>query len=70
MAYQAALAPNGIRIRNLCLMAESAMSDARHAFLMFASDFCNQAYHTHELYDPVMALFEPPFKGRIGRDTV
>jgi hypothetical protein len=33
MAYQAPIAPNGSRIRNLCLMAESVMSDARHTFL-------------------------------------
>ena len=32
------------RIRNLCLMAESVMNDARHNFLMFAPDFCNPAY--------------------------
>jgi len=31
-AYQAPIAPNGTRIRNLCLMAESVMSDARHTF--------------------------------------
>jgi Ni,Fe-hydrogenase I large subunit len=33
MAYQAPIAPNGSRIRNLCLMAESVMNDARHTFL-------------------------------------
>ena len=30
VAYQSPIAPNGIRIRNLCLMAESIMNDARH----------------------------------------
>ncbi len=70
VAYQAPIAPNGSRIRNLCLMAESVMSDARHTFLMFAPDFCNQTYSTHELYANVMKLFEPPFKGSIARDTV
>ena len=70
MAYQAPVAPNGIRIRNLCLMAESVMSDARQTFLMFAPDFCNQIYSTHALYDQVMQLFEPPFKGSIARQTV
>ena len=70
MAYQAPVAPNGIRIRNLCLMAESVMSDARQTFLMFAPDFCNKTYSTHELYDQVMELFEPPFKGSIARQTV
>ena len=70
MAYQAPVAPNGIRIRNLCLMAESVMSDARQTFLMFAPDFCNKMYSTHALYDQVMHLFEPPFKGSIARQTV
>ena len=41
---RAPIAPNGTRIRNLCLMAESVMSDARHTFLMFTPDFCNAAY--------------------------
>ena len=50
VAYQSPIAPNGIRIRNLCLMAESIMNDARHTFLMFAPDFCNTAYRDHELY--------------------
>src|SRR5262249_56123877 len=30
VAYQSPIAPNGTRIRNLCLMAESVMNDARH----------------------------------------
>ena len=50
-AYGAPIAPNGTRIRNLCLMAESVMSDARHTFLMFAPDFCNEAYRDHPMYD-------------------
>ena len=72
-AYGAPIAPNGTRIRNLCLMAESVMSDARHTFLMFTPDFCNEAYRDDPLYARVMELFEPPFKGRLaardrGRD--
>ena len=69
-AYQAPIAPNGTRIRNLCLMAESVMSDARHTFLMFTPDFCNAAYADHPLYSRVMELFEPPFKGRLATETV
>ena len=42
-ASQMPVAPNGTRIRNLCLMAEAVMNDARHTFLMFAPDFCNRA---------------------------
>jgi Ni,Fe-hydrogenase I large subunit len=69
-AYGAPIAPNGTRIRNLCLMAESVMSDARHTFLMFTPDFCNGAYRDHPLFPRVMELFEPPFKGRLAAETV
>jgi len=69
-AYGAAIAPNGTRIRNLCLMAESVMSDARHTFLMFAPDFCNPAYDAHPLHARVVELFEPPFAGRLAQETV
>src|SRR5215216_3893755 len=70
VAFQSPLAPNGTRIRNLCLMAEAVMSDARHTFLMFAPDFCNPAYRGHALYREALELFEPPFKGRVARETV
>ena len=70
VAYQSPIAPNGTRIRNLCLMAESVMNDARHTFLMFAPDFCNQAYRDHDLYEQVVRAFEPPFKGEFARQTV
>src|SRR3954452_572063 len=69
-AYGSPIAPNGTRIRNLCLMAESVMSDARHTFLMFAPDFCNRAYSDHPLFSEMIELFEPPFRGRITRETV
>jgi uptake hydrogenase large subunit len=70
VAYQSPIAPNGTRIRNLCLMAESVMSDTRHAFLMFAPDLCNKAYEGHALYDRILEAFEPPFRGEIARQTV
>ena len=70
VAYQSPIAPNGIRIRNLCLMAESVMNDARHTFLMFAPDFCNAAYCDHDLYGQILKAFEPPFKGEMARQTV
>ena len=69
-AYSTPIAPNGTRIRNLCLMAESVMSDARHTFLMFAPDLCNAAYASHPLYEKVLELFAAPFRGRIARETV
>jgi hypothetical protein len=34
-------APNGVRVRNLCLLAEAVMNDARQTFLMFCPDFCH-----------------------------
>ncbi len=64
------VAPNGTRIRNLCLMAEAVMNDATHTFLMFAPDFCNLAYKKHPAYETILAAFEPPFKGRLARETV
>lgn len=72
MAYQTPVAPNGIRIRNLCLMAESVMSDARQTVLMFAPDFCNRSYSdvvviganhpfTDTLTSPVQAALDRAF---------
>jgi hydrogenase large subunit len=37
---------------------------------MFAPDFCNPAYREQALYGEALELFEPPFKGRIARETV
>ena len=37
-------APNGVRVRNLCLMAEAVMNDARQTFVMFCPDFCHPTY--------------------------
>lgn len=62
MAWGCEVAPNGQRIRNLCLMAEGVQSDARHTFLMFTIDLCHPRYAGVDGYDEVMAQFEP-FKG-------
>ena len=70
MAGQISIAPNGTRIRNLCLMAEAVMSDARHTFLMFTPDFCNPAYHDHALRNAVHDAFEPPFRGHFAQQAV
>jgi hydrogenase large subunit len=70
VAYQSPVAPNGTRVRNLCLMAESVLSDTRHTFLMFAPDFCNRAYRNNPLYDRAVELFEPPFRGSAARQAV
>jgi hydrogenase large subunit len=68
-AINCPIAPNGTRVRNLCLMAEELQSDSRHAFLMFAVDLCNERYKDHPLYAAVVEAFEP-FKGRVYREAV
>jgi hydrogenase large subunit len=68
-AYQCPIAPNGTRIRNLCLMAEEVQSDLRHTFLMFTIDFCNKRYEGLADYPRILEAFEP-FKGRFYRETI
>jgi uptake hydrogenase large subunit len=69
-AHQASVAPNGTRIRNLCLAAESVQSDIRHTFLMFLPDFCDPVYREHPLYEKVIAEFAPLFQGRIAKEVI
>ena len=47
-------APNGVRVRNLCLMAEAVMNDVRQTFLMFCPDFCHHAYRSHLSVSPAL----------------
>jgi uptake hydrogenase large subunit len=63
-------APNGVRVRNLCLMAEAVMNDARQTFLMFCPDFCHPAYRSHPRYPEIVAAFAPPVKGYCARQAV
>jgi uptake hydrogenase large subunit len=63
-------APNGVRVRNLCLMAETVMNDARQTFLMFCPDFCHPAYRSHPRYQDMVEAFEPPLKGYLARQAV
>lgn len=63
-------APNGIRVRNLCLMAEAVMNDARQTFVMFCADFCHPTYRWHPLYEKMVTAFEPPMKGSLARQAV
>ena len=69
-AYDIQPAPNGVRVRNLCLMAEAVMNDARQTFVMFCPDFCHAAYRSHPLYDKIVTAFEPPIKGYFARQAV
>lgn len=68
-AFNLPIAPNGTRVRNICLMSETIQSDVRHTFLMFCVDLCNKAYVNVENYSKVVELFEA-FKGRIYRETI
>jgi hydrogenase large subunit len=68
-AFGCTVAPNGTRVRNLCLMAEEVQSDARQTFLMFAVDFCNEAYRAEAEFDAVVEMFAP-FRGRIYKEVV
>ena len=63
-------APNGVRVRNLCLMAEAVMNDARQTFVMSCPDFCHPAYRSHPLYEKMVTAFEPPMKGCLARQAV
>ncbi len=63
-------APNGVRVRNLCLLAEAVMNDIRQTFLMFCPDFCDPIYRDHPLYQRIVEAFEPPVKGYFARQAV
>lgn len=54
--------PAAIRIRNLCLMAETVQSDLRQSFMFFTADFCHNKYIHQPLYEKARAAFLP-FKG-------
>ena len=69
-AWRVQPAPNGVRVRNLCLMAEAVMNDVRQTFLMFCPDFCHPAYRCHPLYQEIVAAFEPPMKGYFARQAI
>ncbi|EIC30687.1 MULTISPECIES: nickel-dependent hydrogenase large subunit [Methylomicrobium] len=61
--------PAAMRIRNLCLMAETVQSDLRQSFLFFTADFCHPKYRSLPLYDKARAAFLP-FQGEIYRGAL
>lgn len=61
--------PTAIRIRNLCLMAETAQSDLRQSFMFFTADFCHPKYINQPLYEKARAAFLP-FKGWVHRGAL
>lgn len=50
---------NGVRVRNVALMAENIQSDLRQAFLMFCVDFTNPAYERLPLYEEAVRRYQP-----------
>ncbi|TRX03583.1 nickel-dependent hydrogenase large subunit [Candidatus Methylobacter oryzae] len=61
--------PAAIRIRNLCLMAETVQSDLRQSFLFFTADFCHPKYAGRAFYQQARSAFLP-FQGSIYRDAL
>ncbi|MFZ2450321.1 MAG: nickel-dependent hydrogenase large subunit [Methylovulum miyakonense] len=61
--------PTAIRIRNLCLMAETVQSDLRQSFLFFTADFCHPKYSQRGFYETARAAFLP-FKGSVHRGAL
>ena len=61
--------PAAIRIRNLCLMAETVQSDLRQSFMFFTADFCHPKYEQRPFYQKALEAFLP-FKGRVHRDVL
>ncbi|MHB8867568.1 MAG: nickel-dependent hydrogenase large subunit [Thermoleophilia bacterium] len=51
--------PNGVRLRNVALMAELVQSDLRHAILFFLVDLAGPAYRHHPLHEEALRRFEP-----------
>jgi Ni,Fe-hydrogenase I large subunit len=61
--------PAAIRIRNLCLMAETVQSDLRQSFMFFTADFCHSKYSQRPFYEQARAAFLP-FKGWVHRGAL
>jgi Ni,Fe-hydrogenase I large subunit len=61
--------PNAVRIRNLCLMAETVQSDLRQSFLFFTADFCHPKYAARPFYEKALAAFQP-FRGWVHRSAL
>lgn len=69
VAQGSKIAPNGTRIRNICLITEEIQSDSRHTFLMFMPDLCNLKYSNVKYYNILKDNFEQ-FKGKVYKETI
>lgn len=58
-----------VRLRNLFLAAESAMSDVRQAVLFFGPGLCHPSLSWHPLYGEIMATFRVPMVGWLPRQV-
>ena len=62
-------APAAVRIRNLCLMAETIQSDLRHACIYAAADFCDPHWANLSEAGAAQAAFAP-LAGSAVRETI
>jgi len=68
-AFGLSVPDNGLRLRNICLLAEEILSDCRQTFLMFTPDLCNTRYKDVAGYDGVVDEFKE-ISGQAYRDAV
>ncbi|MBI6546148.1 MAG: nickel-dependent hydrogenase large subunit, partial [Cyanobacteria bacterium NC_groundwater_1444_Ag_S-0.65um_54_12] len=68
-AFNCAVAPNGTRVRNICLLAEEVQSDPKHVFLLFTPDLFNPKYRDEPWFAEALAYFEP-LKGWVYKEVV
>lgn len=62
-AFNIPVAANGIRIRNICQLAEEIQSDIRQTFLMFCVDLCAEQYGAQAEYARIVQAFQA-FQGK------
>lgn len=54
--------PNGVRLRNIAVLAEEIQNDLRQSFLMYTPDFINPAYQDNPLFNEAQKRYTP-FQG-------
>ncbi len=68
-AFNIEVPDNGMRLRNICLLAEEILSDTRQTFLMFTPDYCHERYQGVKGYDEAVAEFAVT-SGQAYRDAI
>jgi hydrogenase large subunit len=69
MFFRVRVPDNAKRVRNITLIAEKIQNDFRHAFLLFMSDFTNQAHEDHSLFSEALERYGP-LKGETAIQTI